>query len=155
MHSSRNPNRNCGRGAIPENEQIHLPYPKAVGNGDEENRESRFLKGTIFFTRGGFGNGSLRRHQRLHFLLSLSKKSERPIPIILAPLKINNLQATENRKMLRIKVFRQPRYLSSISKSIGEVSISFPFIEPGNPIFLNLDSLPHLRTRGVRFGRGV
>jgi len=28
----------------------------------------------------------------------------------LAPLKINNLQATENRKMPRIKVFRQARY---------------------------------------------
>ncbi len=29
--------------------------------------------------------------------------------IILAPLKINNLQATENRKMSRFKVFRQSR----------------------------------------------
>ena len=70
MHSSRNHNRHCRRGAIPENEQIHLPYPKAVGNGDEENRESRFLKCNIFLTHGGFGNSSLSRHQRLHFLLS-------------------------------------------------------------------------------------
>jgi len=44
------------------------------------------------------------------YLLSLSKKSKWPILIILAPLKINNLQATENRKMPGFKVFRQPRY---------------------------------------------
>ena len=39
-------------------------------------------------------------------LLSQSRKSKWPTLIILAPLKINNLQATENRKMPRIKVFR-------------------------------------------------
>jgi len=42
-------------------------------------------------------------------VLSLSKKSKWQILIILAPLKINNLQATENRKVARFKVFRQPR----------------------------------------------
>ena len=46
--------------------------------------------------------------------LRLSKKSKWPIPIIFAPLKINNLQATENRKMPRFRVFRQPRYISSV-----------------------------------------
>ncbi|OGP51933.1 MAG: hypothetical protein A3K30_00725 [Deltaproteobacteria bacterium RBG_13_51_10] len=44
-------------------------------------------------------------------MLRLSKKSKWPIRIILASLKINNLQATENPKMLRFKVFRQPRYV--------------------------------------------
>jgi len=39
-------------------------------------------------------------------LLSLSKKSKWPIQIILAPLKINNLQAAENHKMSRFNVFR-------------------------------------------------
>jgi len=47
-------------------------------------------------------------------LLSLSKKSKWPIPIIFAPLKINNLRATENRKMPRFRVFRQTRYISSV-----------------------------------------
>jgi hypothetical protein len=50
------------------------------------------------------------------YLLSLSKKSKWPIPIIFAPLKINNLQATENRKCpdlgffdsLAIWIDRQP-----------------------------------------------
>ena len=45
-------------------------------------------------------------------LLSLSKKSTRPISIIFTPLKINNLQATENRKIPRFRVFRQARYIS-------------------------------------------
>jgi hypothetical protein len=48
-------------------------------------------------------------------LLSLSKKSKWPIPIILAPLRINNLQATENRKMPGYKFFRQARYFSLVS----------------------------------------
>jgi len=47
-------------------------------------------------------------------LLSLSKKSNWPTLIILAPLKINNLQAAEYGKMPRIKVFQQARYLCSI-----------------------------------------
>ena len=50
--------------------------------------------------------------QKLRFLLSLSKKSKWPILIILAPLKINNLHATENGKMPRFKVFRQSRYVT-------------------------------------------
>jgi hypothetical protein len=49
--------------------------------------------------------------QKFRTLLSLSKKSQWPISIILAPLKIKNLQATESRKMLTFRVFRQPRYL--------------------------------------------
>jgi len=49
-------------------------------------------------------------------LLSLSKKSKWPIPIIFAPLKINNLRATENRKIPRFRVFRQTRYPSGISE---------------------------------------
>jgi hypothetical protein len=48
--------------------------------------------------------------ENLRLLLSLSKKSKWPTLIILASLKINNLQATENGKMPRIKVFRQARY---------------------------------------------
>ena len=53
---------------------------------------------------------------RLWDLLSLSKKSKWPIPIIFAPLKINNLRATENRKIPRFRVFRQTRYPSGISE---------------------------------------
>jgi hypothetical protein len=56
-------------------------------------------------------------NQKWVLLLSLSKKFKWPIQIILAPLKINNLQATENRKIPRFKVFRQPRYVPSLSIS--------------------------------------
>ena len=52
----------------------------------------------------------------LRLLLRLSKKSKWPIRIILAPLKINNLQAIEDRKMSRFKVFRQPRYFLLVSE---------------------------------------
>jgi hypothetical protein len=38
-------------------------------------------------------------------------------------VKINNLQATENRKMPRFRVFRQPRYISICFPIIGKVSI--------------------------------
>ena len=62
-------------------------------------------------------------------LLSLSKKSKRPILVILASLKINNLQATENCKMPRFRVFRQPRYISSISKRPKKVTISDLYIQ--------------------------
>ena len=56
---------------------------------------------------------SIRRNMHaFRLLLSLSKKSKWPTLIILASLKINNLQATENGKMPRIKVFRQARYLT-------------------------------------------
>jgi hypothetical protein len=64
-------------------------------------------------------------------LLSLSKKSKWPIPIIFAPLKINNLQATENRKMLRFRVFRQPRYISIICTASNAVRIYFLYVESG------------------------
>jgi len=56
-------------------------------------------------------------------LLSLSKKSQWPILIILAPLKINNLQATENRKMPGFKVFRQPRYMLRLPQTIEYPSL--------------------------------
>jgi hypothetical protein len=51
-------------------------------------------------------------------LLSLSKKSKWPIPIVFAPLKINNLQAAENGKMPRFKVFRQSRYIPRNFKNL-------------------------------------
>ena len=54
-------------------------------------------------------------------LLRLSKKSKGPTLIILAPLRINNLQATENRKMPRIKVFRQALYFSLL-RSIAKLN---------------------------------
>jgi hypothetical protein len=37
--------------------------------------------------------------------------------IIFAPLKINNLQGTGNRKMPRFRIFRQARYVYGISKN--------------------------------------
>jgi hypothetical protein len=65
----------------------------------------------------------------LRLLLSLSEKSKWPIPIILAPFKINNLQATENRKMRRFRVFRQPRYISLVASRLKKVTNSFPYIQ--------------------------
>jgi hypothetical protein len=57
-------------------------------------------------------SGCVVSEENLRQLLRLSKKSKWPIPIIFAPLKINNLQVTENRKMPRFRVFRQPRYIT-------------------------------------------
>ena len=61
--------------------------------------------------------------KKLCVLLSLSKKSKWPILIILAPLKINNLQTRENRKMFKFRFFRQPRYLCIISRASKTVTI--------------------------------
>ena len=62
-----------------------------------------------------------RHFQDSIYLLRLSEKSKWPTLIILTPLKINNLQATENRKMSRIEGFLQSRYLYSISSSMQGV----------------------------------
>jgi len=49
--------------------------------------------------------------ERCMKLLRLSKKSEKWITAFLALLKINNLQVIETKKMAKIRVFRQARYL--------------------------------------------
>ena len=94
------------------------------------------------------------RTNRLWDLLRLSKKSKWPIPIIFAPLKINNLQATENRKMPRFRVFRQARYISSVFPITENVSICFLYVESGGIIsFGNLRSLKHPLTEHSCNGR--
>jgi hypothetical protein len=75
-----------------------------------------------------FFNGVFPRCKKL---LRLSKKCKWPKPIIFASLKINNLQATEKRKMPRFRVFRQPRYISIVSGASKIDAIWFPFIELG------------------------
>jgi hypothetical protein len=61
--------------------------------------------------------GQITLSQKFEYLLRLSKKSEWPIPIVFATLKISNLQATEKRKMPRFRVFRQLRYVHGISNN--------------------------------------
>jgi hypothetical protein len=75
------------------------------------NLHRRFAQKILFLFGGLFSEDLiLLADQNLRRLLSLSKKFKWPAPIIFEPLKINNLQATENCKMARIKVFRQARF---------------------------------------------
>jgi hypothetical protein len=67
-------------------------------------------------------------------VLSLSKKSKWPILIILAPLKINNLQATESRKLPGFKVFRSVSLKSANFPSQKSSTIFYRFF-PASSIF--------------------
>jgi hypothetical protein len=53
----------------------------------------------------------------------LSKKSKRGVPVILASLKINNLQTRKNPQMARFRVFRQSRKEHSIWHPLNPLQI--------------------------------